>query len=341
MGLAGVLVFLLAAGTAWAQDQPPKAPAKDTSVKWEAGLDIRYDDNILFLSDASIRRFESGLYPGRFRIDSVDDTVASLSAGASFPGETEFGLGARYNHYFRNTIRSYGQFHAFLLSRDGEDDSRRFTYRWVHGVYAGELSNPDTGAFETTHYDVHSIEGRFAHRYSPVVTNVPHAALRLRPYNSDLNDPRTVGGLEVGTDLRLDPERWVQLDAEVGFEFMHSFDLSLGGGNGGNDYDPSFYRLYLEVGGVLRPLERDLDLSLHYRLGVKRFTGSDALHSGRTDTSHRIRARVEYHFTKSTSVHFTYEHDILRADVPVLPNIEDEELGFGRNAYTLGVDLKF
>jgi hypothetical protein len=77
----------------------------------------RHDDNILELSDQNIAIFESGVFrPDRFLIESVGDTITSLSGRARWTGkpwarhETRVALAGEANWYANNPIKSYETF---------------------------------------------------------------------------------------------------------------------------------------------------------------------------------------------------------------------------------------
>ena len=102
-----------------AADAAEKAPASPWSFTLRAEGEIRYDDNILSLSEREKSRFESDpafRNSDRFKIDSVDDFILAPDVGLTFRRspkggrETSFGGSLRGYEYLQNSVKSYLSF---------------------------------------------------------------------------------------------------------------------------------------------------------------------------------------------------------------------------------------
>lgn len=316
-------------------------PAGDSG--WEprlrGGLEFTYDDNILFLSKSRISLFESGSAPQRFRIVSVGDYVVSpwVSAAAR-AGDTEVGAGLQLSFYVRNSIKNYELVHPYIRHRFDRDNLLLVSYSWLRDGYAGEFTDPNSGSIQSVFYDVHSVTARFVHRFSRAAITTPRLGWRSRVYNHSQNDPRSYRGFEAGVASTLGPPEGLAFDLDLSFEDM------AGPGRQSN-YDVSFRRYSVEVGPVLRTPGRDVEFSLHYRYGIRRFTTAndpvaDPGHAGRKDTSRQLHARAEYHFSRLLYGFGDYERQDFRTDIPALL-LSEESASYSRNAFTLGLTRRY
>ena len=338
IGLLTLSQVLLAVAISSAEPAPEPRPApRERTWRLSGGIDQKYDDNILFLSDGSIRQFKSGSAPQQFRIKRVDDQVSvPWTELRTQRGQAEFGIGARLNFYANNSVKNYEQFHAYLGHRNGTKSSLRFTYRWLHGGYAGELTDPDTGSPASVFYDVHELEVRYRYRCSPTVTIAPELAPRLRVYNGTLDDARTRAGVDAKFPTYVRAAPWLRLDFDVDLEYLRALSPR-------DNYDPSAFRYYFEVGTLIEPVGTELDLSPSIRYGQRRFTTSgsgsgNSTFSGRVDNLYQLQLEAEYHFSTGVSLRGAYEHNGVKAGVLTLL---DENTSFRRNVYTAGLTLRY
>ncbi len=84
---------------------------------------MRYDDNVLSLSDREIARFESDpvyAQSDRFKIESVDDFIFAPDLGLAFHRspkggrETSLGASLRAYQYFTDSVKSYQSYGVWL-----------------------------------------------------------------------------------------------------------------------------------------------------------------------------------------------------------------------------------
>ena len=108
----------LAAAGATAAEQPPVAAP--TATPWTFSLraegELRYDDNVLSLSDREVDRFQNDpayARSDRFKIESVDDFIFAPDLGFTFNRsprrgrETTVGAALRAYEYFNDSVKSY------------------------------------------------------------------------------------------------------------------------------------------------------------------------------------------------------------------------------------------
>lgn len=304
------------------------------------GVDFSYNDNVLGLSESRIQLFESGASPQQFRIDSVDDFVTRLwlQGGVAFD-ETTVGARLSVDRYVDNAIKSNEVMNLYLQHRVGWRDALRGSYTWLRRGYAGELEDPaNPGVIESKFYDVHRFDTRFRHRFSDQWSLTPRLAGQLLLYDGGIDDPRTLGGAELGTAAGFDASEWLALAADVELEWMRApARLS--------NYDRSFWRLAIEAGPVLRFLDDRLVGSLKYRYARRAYTTNnsaalDPIHRDRVDPAHHFDARLEYSW-RIASAYLAYGRDDYSADISGAGNLSEEETSFTRNLVTIGLGVRY
>ena len=114
------IVLFVSGPVTWAAEKSPRSPWS-FSIRGEA--EIRYDDNILGLSDkevSSLRGTDEPENDERFRIETPNDIIFNPSAGFGVyrkpakGAQTSFGLSAGTNEYVNDTIKDYQEYRIWV-----------------------------------------------------------------------------------------------------------------------------------------------------------------------------------------------------------------------------------
>ena len=317
----------------WRTQQPPASSQRAWRI--QGGSDLRYDDNILFLSSGSIESFRSGRTPQLYRIHSVGDVVFSPWAEVRRRfGRSDLVLGGRLNRYANNGIRDYEVLHVSVDHRRDRRNSCRMTYRTLLGGYAGELTNRDSGDLESVFYDNHELEFRYLSRRFQRVTLAPRQTVRLRVYDHSLDNPRTRASLDAHFPAYIRVAPWLRVDLDLDAEYLHALTPR-------DDYNPSAVRFQGELGTFIEPAGTRFAVAPSIRYGQRRFTtsqGQDTAFHGRTDTVYQLAVDLQYRFSSAISLRAGYQHDQVKAGVV---DLAEEDASSARNLYSAALTLDY
>jgi hypothetical protein len=150
--VVGLAVASLHAATARAE--------RGQSLALAAGISSWYDSNLLQYSDPQISQFESGAFPDRFAIDSIDD----ITLGPSLALTWELDQGGGRRHSVR--VRGDGDFHATNSTADFQSMSltwreyfrggHRLSMRgyYLPSYYLRQLRDVSTGVYERAEFSL-------------------------------------------------------------------------------------------------------------------------------------------------------------------------------------------
>jgi hypothetical protein len=152
MAILALPLLASGVGTTTAADNEP--PARERAgFSFGAALDLRYDDNILQLSDEDIARLEEGQPSSRFRITSPDDWVSVLKLDGRVSHEvfsrrdTRVHLGVDVYRYATNDIKNWSEYRLDVAQELTASRRHLLLFRagldYVADFYLRELTDDD------------------------------------------------------------------------------------------------------------------------------------------------------------------------------------------------------
>ncbi len=272
-----------------------------------------YDDNILRYSDKFIQRFENGEDPGRFRVDSLDDTVYRtdlyITRGFTGIGGRPAGIGFDVEHraYGSNDIKDWTRWAVAWEQELGRDRQVDVSWIWTPSFYVRHLRDSDlTGAGRTADpfqaFEFEKSEGRIRYfhpigtaleaRYTLGLASFRHSQA-FREFDSD----NVVGA------VRLDHHLTRRFRLSYGVEYTDSqargFDEDGETLETSDDTDPTYRQLDLMLAARVRlPGNRRPVLFFQAETGQREYTTDKPeslapLHAGREDDLLRLYASLQ------------------------------------------------
>jgi hypothetical protein len=355
------IALLCLSGAAWAQQRQGQEypgskggklkPAQARpEVSLRGGLELTYDDNILDLSERQQDEFKDGTRPKKYRIEEIDDVVASpwaeLRLKARLIGDpTTFGLKAQANAYQENSFANYEEYRLFVhqpLGRhelgveydlDADVYNREYKVAVIQGV---------TDPWDSGFYTDHELELFYRHQVSPGLSVRPFAGYAVRDYESPFGY-RDLRGYFAGVRPAVEVGPWTAF-LQYRYESMEA-DASAP-----EDPDTSFREHQIEPGVGVALLDRRLELTLRYRVGYREYTSSDdptyffltdPSYVDREDRRERVELAARFRLHKNWSVEGKYIRRETDSDQP-FDSVNTSEAGTSeRNLFVLGVSFAF
>jgi hypothetical protein len=355
--MKSVLILMCMAATAAAQTRAVKpqegpAPRPDKAslktkggtapeVGFRGGTEVGFDDNILELNDKQISQLEDGNRPEKFRIDDPGDVVYSAWAevkvkGRLFKDPTAAGLKIQPYFYQDSTIANYEEYELFVRQDLGSHEAG-VELSLERDVYLRELEIvvPGPNLWESAYYDELTYEAYYKHRVHPQATLRGSIGWVTREFESPFTF-RDREGLVLGIEPAVNLGKgW---KAFVRYEFA---DLEADAGD--FDADTSYREHEFELGASVDLLDKRLELSLRYRVGLRDYTTSndplfDPSHADREDRRQRLTFQAQVKVWKNWSLDARYEWRDVDSHRPFDDDATTSEPGDStRNLFTFGV----
>ncbi len=277
-----------------------------------------YDDNILRYSEKFIRRFEDGEDPERFRVESLDDTVAraDLYLRRGFPGlggkPAEVGVGVEHWDYQRNDIKDRSRFSAVWQQelRRGRLLSASINFApsfYVRHIRDSDLTGSGSSAdpFQPFEFERAEARIRLSQELGASLTARYHlaaAGFRHTPAFREFDSTNLFGG------VRLDQQLSRRVRLSYALEYTDSsargYDQPGETLETSDDTDPAYRQLDLMLAARFRlPGKRRQLLFLQAESGRREYTtdkptASAPLHAGREDDLLRLFASWQLDLSK-------------------------------------------
>jgi hypothetical protein len=139
--------------TAAERNTPAESTLERRGLGFEVFDAIRYDDNILQLSNDDIRRLENGPPSSRFRVTSPDDWVDHLGLDVRWARrlarrrETRLDAGLDVYAFKENSIKNWSEYHLRLTQELTASRKHLLTLQvgasWIADYYLRELTDDD------------------------------------------------------------------------------------------------------------------------------------------------------------------------------------------------------
>ncbi len=291
-----------------------QAPAWTTRARL-AGY---YDDNILRYSEKFIRRFEAGEDPERFRVESLDDTVArvDLYLRRGFTGlggkPAEAGIGVEYWDYLRNDIKDRSRFSAVWQQELRRGRLLAASINYAPSFYVRHIRDSDlTGSgstadpFQAFEFERAEARLRLSQELGASLTARYHLAIadfRHTPAFREFDSTNLFGG------ARLDQQVSRRVRLSYALEYTDSnargYDQPGETLETSDDTDPAYRQIDLMLAARLRlPSRRRQILFLQAESGQREYTtakstDSAPLHAGREDDLLRLFASWQLDLSK-------------------------------------------
>jgi hypothetical protein len=333
MGILVVAVCLLTAAYANAA-----APA----LRAEAGLRIRYDDNVFQYSDRNLGRYDPTL-PKFATIESTDDIIVtpSLDVRALWKGRysTRVFAGVDLNRYTNNTARSNETYTIGLGQKVSEADTLTLRYRFVPTHFGWRLADPpnQTAAYANAELSSSSWRLSVDHDLSRVLGAELYGAWENKDYAAPFNyRDITVKEMGLSGTARLRPELTIRLGLalETG-DAAGAGDASINGGS-----DTSYNQWSVLIRPTISPTQ-DWGVGFTYAYHQRDFTSTlplDDNYYQREDTAYTVGLDSTVRIRKGVELRADYDR------IHRTSNKSGANLEFGNyteQRVTIGADYRF
>ncbi|MFZ5863855.1 MAG: hypothetical protein ACOYXR_13560 [Nitrospirota bacterium] len=320
------------------------ANAAAPDLRAEAGLRIRYDDNVFQYSDRNLGRYDQTL--PKFRtIESTDDIIVtpSIDIRATWKGRytTRLFGGVDVNQYTKNTDRSSQTYTLGVTQKLPHDTGITLRYRFVPTHFGWRLADPPNQTITYSNAELSSSSWRLAadHDFTRTLNAELYGAWESKDYNPAFNH-RDMTVKEVGFSgtVRLRPKVSVTLGGshETG-DAAGAGDASINGGS-----DTSYRQWSAFVKPRISPT-RDWDVALTYEYQKRDFTSAlvaDTNYTQREDTTHTIGLDSTVQIRKNIELRADYDH-IQRSVASLAPGVNLDFGNYTEQRVTLGADYRF
>lgn len=337
--------FAVGLALAWVHAAAPARAAKGQSLELAAGVSTWHDSNLLQYSDPQIRQFESGAFPNRFAIDSIDDFTFSPSLALTW----ELNRGGGRRHAVR--LWGDGDFHATNSTADFQSMSltwreyfrggHRLSIRgyYLPSYYLRQLRDVTTGTYERAQFSLAIGEAGWVQTIKRGVQVSLDAQFERRVY-SPFFPERTSNTYQAELALGLD-----RLPHRGALEFSFAYRKSLADGA---DYpstypDVSYHGWWADANGRVEFGGGDhvrFGGDLHYKIEGRTYDSehpADRSHYGRSDIANAVeiglRAHVRPHWTVRAFEHF----DTNSATYAPLASLSSDPGSYDQNVFGLEI----
>lgn len=316
------------------------ASAAAPELRAEAGLRVRYDDNVFQYSDRNLGRYDRTL--AKFTtIESTDDVIVSpsIDVRATWKGRytTRLFAGVDFNQYAKNTERSSQAYTLGVTRRLPRDTGLSLRYRFVPSHFGWRLASPPNQTATYADADLSTSRWRLAveHDFSRTLDTELYGAWESKDYNPTFNH-RDITVKEVGLSgtARLRPKVSVTLGGS------HETGDAAGAGDTSINSDTSYRQWSAFVKPRISPA-RAWDVALVYEYYRRNFTSDlplDDNYYQREDTAYTLGVESRARIRKSVELRADYD----RIDRSSNKNGADLEFGtYTEQRLTLGVEYRF
>lgn len=151
--LAAAVLALLSGQAVRGAEEPARPTLERLGLAFSVADEVRYDDNILWMSDRDIRRLAANPNSSRFRVSSPDDWVDHGEFDAwwtrrLFPRRrTRFNAGFDLYRFRTNAIKNWDEYHVGMTQELTASRRHLVSLRvggaWVSDFYLRELTDDD------------------------------------------------------------------------------------------------------------------------------------------------------------------------------------------------------
>jgi opacity protein-like surface antigen len=330
---------MLAVGVGLAGAAPIYAAAPD--LRAEAGLRIRYDDNVFQYSNRNLDRFSPSTLNKFATLESSDDVIVipSIDVRATWKGRyaTRAFAGVDLNQYTKNKDRSSPTYTLGVTQHLGRDTALTLRHRFVPTHLGWRLADPPNQTAAYANAELSSAEWRLAvdHDLNRILSTELYGAWEDRNYNAAFNE-RDITVKDVGLSGTVKLRRAIALRLGVARETGDA----AGAGDAAVNSDTSYRQWSVRLRPTISPT-RDWDLGLAYEYRRRDFTAAlpaDTNYFGREDTTHAVGVDSTVQLRKGVDLRADYDH-IRRTS-----NKSGADLEFGNyteQRITAGIDYRF
>jgi opacity protein-like surface antigen len=318
------------------------ANASAPDLRAEAGLRIRYDDNVFQYSDRNLGRFSPATLNKFTTLESTDDIIVtpSIDVRATWKGRytTRLFAGVDVNQYTKNTDRSNQTYTLGVTRQLPHDTGLTLRYRFVPTHFGWRLADPPNQTTTYSNAELSSSSWRLAvnHDLNRMLSAELYGAWDTKDYNAPFNY-RDITVKEMGLSGTAKLRREVSVKLGV--------VLETGDAAGAGDTSVNSDTSYDQWSVLLRPTispTRDWDVALTYAYYQRDFTSSlglvDENYYQREDTAYTVGIDSTVQVRKGIELRAEYDR------IDRTSNKSGANLEFGNyteQRVTIGAEYRF
>ncbi len=292
------------------------AHAAAPDLRAEAGLRVRYDDNVFQYSDRNLNRFSPGTIEKFRTLDSTDDIIVtpSIDIRATWKSRytTRLFTGVDLNQYTKNTDRSSQTYTLGVTQRLPHDTGLTLRYRFVPTHLGWRLADPPnqpapSSSWTYANAELSSSEWRLAVDYdlNRILSAELYGAWATKDYNAAFNE-RDITVQEVGLSGTVKFRR----EVAVKLGLAHETGDAAGAGDASINSDTSYRQWSVLLKPTISPT-RDWDVALTYEYQQRDFTSAligDSNYYQREDTTQTVGLDSTVRISKGVKLRADYDH---------------------------------